>query len=327
MFLYCGPLVAAAFIASQCAGRLGDDGYSCSQERCHALAAKQAAPDDIVSSKQLQKKPTALQKEKMQYLKSALSLNNKKLEIMLAKRPYLLSPSLNGMERRLQFLQARLSLNKKQLSKMVQRLPALLQYGTDKNIEAKLQYLQKRLMLEEKELIKFVRTQPPVFSQGIETLERKLVFIQSRLLLDDKELSRLVKRFSSVLSVKPETLNQKLEYFQKRLSMDDEQLREFSIKYPKFLGHNIESNLEPKIAFFESLIGINEAKAMLIAYPSILTYSMEKRIKPRLAEVQEAGLPIEAAALVRIAMYTEEKWTASVVYQTKQLLLSKGELW
>ena len=122
---FCGPLVAAAFIASQCAGRLGD-GYSCSQERCHALAAKQAAPDDIVSSKQLPKNPTALQNEKIQFLKSALALNNKKLERMLAKRPNLLSSSKNSMECRLQFLQARLSLNKEQLSKMVQRVPLLL---------------------------------------------------------------------------------------------------------------------------------------------------------------------------------------------------------
>ena len=363
MFLYCGPLVAAALIASQCAGRLGDGLYCGSQRGCHALAAKQAAPDDIASSKLLPENPTALQKEKMQFLKSALSLNDKKLE-MFAKRPKLFSSSINAMERRLQYLQARLSLNKKQLSKMVQRLPALLQYGTDKNIEAKLQYLQKRLMLDEKELLKCVRTQPSIFTLGIENLEQKLVFIQSRLSLDDKELSSLLKKVPPVLFLKPEILNQKLtfwqdrllldenqlskfvrkypslltlstaeniepklEYLQKRLSMDDEQLREVVTKLPSLLGTSIEFNLEPTITFFESLIGVNVAKALLIANPYIVTRSLEKRIKPRVAEVQEEGLLIDAAALVRIAMFTEEKWMASVAYQKKKLLLSKGELW
>ena len=364
MFLYCGPLVAAAaFIASQCAGRLGD-GYSCSQRGFHALAAKQAAPDDIVSSKELPRNPTALQKEKMQFLKSALSLNNKKLEIMLAKQPSLLSKGINGTERKLQYLQARLSLNKQQLSKMVQLLPSLLTYDIDGNMEAKLHYLQKRLKLEEKELLNFVRSRPVFFSPGIETLEQKIVFIQSRLLLDDKTLSKFVKRVPFVLLAKPETLNQKLtfwqdrllldenqlrkfvlrypsllgystaeniepklDYYQKRLSLDDEQLRKFCIELPGLLGLSIELNLEPTIVFFESLIGVNAAKALLIANPSMLARSLEKRIKPRVVEVQEAGLPIDAAALARIALYTEEKWTASVAYQTKKLLKSKGELW
>jgi len=197
MFLYCGPLVAlaAAFIASQYGADRLVDGYNCcsQQRRCLALAAtKQAAPNDIVSL--LPKNPTALQKEKIQLLKSALSLNNKKLEVMLRKKPRLLSVSKNGMERRLQYLQERLFLNKMQLSKMVQLSPSLID-GTDDLIESKLQYLQKRLMLEEKELHKFVRTQPSVLSHSIENMERKLVFIQSRLLLDDKELPRLVKKF------------------------------------------------------------------------------------------------------------------------------------
>ena len=292
MFLYCCSLVAAAFVASQCAGRLGN-GYNCCSERCHALAAKQAsAPNDIVSSKPLSKNPTALQKEKMQFLKSALSLNNKKLEIMLAKQPGLLSKGINGTERKLQYLQARLSLNKQQLSKMVQLLPSLLTYDIDENMEAKLQYLQKRLMLEEKELIKFVLKCPALLG------------------------------FSTAENMEP-----KLEYFQKRLSMDDEQLRELFIKSPTLFGLSIELNLEPKIAFFESLIGVHAAKALLIANPSMLTRSLEKRMKPRVVEVQEAGLPIDAAALARIALCTEKRWTASVAYQTKKLLLSKGELW
>jgi len=162
-----------------------------------------------------------------------------------------------------------------------------------------------------------------------ESVNEKLTFWQDRLLLDENQLRKFVLVYPSLLRFSTEeNIVPKLKYFQKRLSMDDEQLRGFFIRSPKFVGHNIESNLEPKIAFFESLIGVDEAKAMLMATPgTMLTRSLEGRIKPRLAEVQEAGLPIDAAALLRIAKYTEEKWQASMAYQKKKLLKSKGELW
>jgi len=246
---------------------------------------------------------------------------------MLVKRPDLLSSSRNGMERRLQFLQARFSLNKEQLSKLVQRMPSLLQYGTDENDEAKLQYLQKRLMLEDKELLNFVRI-GPIFQKRIKTLEQKIGFIQNRLLLDENQLRKFVLKYPSLLCYSvAENVEPKLEYFQKRLSMDDEQLQELFIKLPSLFGMSIEFNLEPKITFFESLIGVNAARALLIVKPYVLTRSMEKRIKPRVAEAQEAGLFIDAAALARIAFLTEEKWTASVAFPKKKLLKSKGELW
>jgi len=53
--------------------------------------------------------------------------------------------------------------------------------------------------------------------------------------------------------------------------------------------------------FFESLIGGNAAKALLIAKPHMLTRSMERRIKPRVVEIQEAGIPIMRALEVGIS--------------------------
>jgi len=59
----------------------------------------------------------------------------------------------------------------------------------------------------------------------------------------------------------------------------------------------------------------------------MLTISLEKHIKPRLAEVQKAGLPVDAEALAQIALPTEKPWPASMAYQKNKLLKSKGELW
>jgi len=161
-----------------------------------------------------------------------------------------------------------------------------------------------------------------------ETVNQKLTFWQDRLLLDEDELRKFVLAHPSLLIFSTEeNVKPKLEYLQKRLSMDDQQLHEFCIKHPRALGLSIELNLEPKIAFFESLIGANEAKAMLIAKPHMLARSLEKRIKPRLAEVQEAGLPVDAAALKRIVLKVEKIWPASMAYQKKKFLKSKGKLW
>ena len=99
------------------------------------------------------------------------------------------------------------------------------------------------------------------------------------------------------------------------------------MKSPSIVGLNIESNLEPTIEFFENLIGVYEVKEFLLKDPSFLTRSLEKRLKPRLAEVRKAGIPMDSGTVKRMAFYTEEKWSASMAYQEKRLLMSRGELW
>jgi hypothetical protein len=85
--------------------------------------------------------------------------------------------------------------------------------------------------------------------------------------------------------------------------------------------------LEPKIDFFECLIGVDEVTGLLIKDPSFLSRSLEKRLKPRLAEVREAGIPIDSGTLSRMAKCTQDGWSASMAYQEKRLLLSRGKLW
>jgi hypothetical protein len=172
-------------------------------------------------------------------------------------------------------------LNEKELSKLVQSLPAVLGLSIEENLEPKLEYLQKRLLLDEKELSKLMQRLPSVFGSSTENLETKLEYLQKRLLLNEKELSKLVQRLPSVLS------------------------------------YNIESNLEPTIEFFEDLIGVDEAMGVLVKDPSFLSRSLEKRLKPRLAEVREAGIPIDFGTLSRMAKCTEEQWSASMAYQEK----------
>ena len=80
------------------------------------------------------------------------------------------------------------------------------------------------------------------------------------------------------------------------------------------------------MSFFEGLIGVDEAKGLLINDPSLLGRSLDKPLKPRLAEAQEAGIPIDSGLLMRMGMYTEERWSTSIAYQKKRLWLSRGGL-
>jgi tmRNA-binding protein len=171
-------------------------------------------------------------------------------------------------------------------------LPQVLGLNIEENLEPKLAYLQKRLVLNENELSKLVQSLPPALGLNIEeNLEPKLEYLRKRLLLNEKELRRLVQ------------------------------------KLPQVFSSSIEINLEPTIEFFEDLIGVSDAKGFLMKDPSVIGRSLEKRLKPRLAEVREAGIPLDSGTLSRMAKYTEEKWSASMTYQKKRLLLSKEELW
>jgi hypothetical protein len=54
--------------------------------------------------------------------------------------------------------------------------------------------------------------------------------------------------------------------------------------------------------------------------PSLLGYSLENRLKPRLAQVQEAGIPLDTGTITRMAKNTEDRWSRSLAYQKTNLL-------
>jgi hypothetical protein len=63
----------------------------------------------------------------------------------------------------------------------------------------------------------------------------------------------------------------------------------------------------------------NEAGAfeLIVQDPRLFGASLEKRLKPRLEEAQNVGIVIDAACLRRIAKYTNDKWNASLTFQSK----------
>ncbi len=89
---------------------------------------------------------------------------------------------------------------------------------------------------------------------------------------------------------------------------------------PSVFSYNIEGNLEPTIKFYEDCVGSKAAIQMIAKNPICLMYSLENRLKPRLAQVLEAGIPLDTRTMTRMATNTEERWSISLAYQKTKLL-------
>ncbi len=185
-----------------------------------------------------------------------------------------------------------------------------------------LDWLQERLGLTDEHLIQLVKRFPTVHNYSIEdNLEPKLVWLQDRLSLDDKSLSKLVGKLPAVLGYSIEdNLDPKRTWLQERLELESKSLSKLVQAMPSILGYNVKGNLEPTIQFYEDCVGSNAAIPTIAKDPSLLGYSLENRLKPRLAQVQEAGIPLDTGTITRMAKLTEERWSISLASQKTKLL-------
>jgi hypothetical protein len=106
----------------------------------------------------------------------------------------------------------------------------------------------------------------------------------------------------------------------KRDLLDDESLRKLVQRTPQLLSYSIEENLEPTLTFYEECLGVNVARTMILADPRVFSASLENRLKPRLVDALQAGITIDHGAITRMAKYTDEGWTKSIVYQSRMSL-------
>ena len=139
--------------------------------------------------------------------------------------------------------------------------------------------------------------------------------------MDDKRLSKLVQSKPQVFGYSIEdNLEPKLSWLQERLELDCKSLSKLVQAMPPVLGYNVEDNLEPTIEFYEDCVGSNAAIQMIAKDPRNLGSSLENRLKPRLAQVQEAGIPLDTGTISRMAKYTGERWSTGLAYQKTKLL-------
>ena len=179
-----------------------------------------------------------------------------------------------------------------------------------------------RLCTKNEALRKMIRKMPSLLGYNVDTnMEPKLSWLKQQFDLDDAELRKMVLRAPSLLNYHVENnIEPKLDWFRQRLHLDDAALSKMIQSFPPLLSYNSDTNLEPKLNFFiEALGSETEALTLVQQYPKMFSVSLEKRLKPRLEQARDAGIVIDTGCLRRIAMTTNESWSKSLVYQSKQI--------
>ena len=256
------------------------------------------------------------------WLQEKLNLDAADLDNMVEKDASFLGFSLESQKESVAWLQKRLDMDDQNLRKLVQRFPPVLGMSVTDNLEPKLLWLKTRLDMDDKSLSKLVQNFPSVLSFGVaDNLEPKLSWLENKLSLDNESLRKLVRLVPAVLVMSvEENLKQKCTWLQERLGMDDKGLSELVQRCPQVLGCNIEANLEPTIKFYEDCVGEDAARLLIVEKPRLLSASLENRLTPRLAEVREAGVPVDKGIIARMAVSTAERWSTSMVSRKKMLL-------
>ena len=121
-----------------------------------------------------------------------------------------------------------------------------------------------------------------------------------------------------------ESMEPKLLYFQDRFFSsfddndgDDNGLSNMVRKHPSLLTYGIDTNIEPKIAFFANEVYGGSKKGEIAALrlaghdPKFLSYSLEKRLRPRLKEIRELGIE-QKMSIGSWVKLTPAKWDVFV---------------
>ena len=268
---------------------------------------------------------------KFSFLKDELSLNEREFKNACMREPRWFLQSKQTLEQKLQYVRERLCLSDAGLRKIFGRNPIIVSLSIKgkTGLEQKFAYLQNGLCLNEEELSRLILSDSNILTHSIQSLDKKLLYWKDRLQLEDPEaLKKLALRYPTAffsLNIN-ENVEPKLEYLQRRLSLNDAELVSLIFRGFDMINYSID-NIGSKITCFESFLGFDETKALILRNPRIFSISAENRLKPRLEQVQELGLPIDPGVLQRMQSYTEEKWSRSIDFQTKKLLKSKGEIW
>jgi len=260
------------------------------------------------------------------YLNNTKIISNKTISKFVLQYPTVLSLSVeNNLDPKFNALQKRLGLNETQVARLCIKWPPLLGMSYSTNIGPTLDWLQNRLDLDEQQLGKMVSKHPTIISSNPEEkIEPNLKWLQERLCLDAEAVRAMAIRQPGLMggstSMKMEPC---LAWFSEQFpELDQSALGWIMRQQPSLLCYSISNNLEPTLQFYKDCIGNEAASILVLKKPRVLLSSLEKRLKPRLKEAQEYGIEIDAGCVQRMAIWTERRWHASLLYQEEKIACS-----
>ena len=258
------------------------------------------------------------------FLQERLQLSDAALSRMIFRCPGILSRGIGesqSLQRNIDWLHDRLLVTTaKQLGKLLVRASVLLTLSVEDNLEPTMDAMQRHLGLDQNETALLFRRAPSLLQSNFSLSTRpKLDWLQERLSLDRDHLRKFVKRSPTILQLKmEETLEPRLVWLQTRLGISAEASKRLVLVCPAILILRIQ-NLEQKLDFLQSQLGVSLTVDAIAHCPVLLTCSLEARLKPRIEEARDSGIVVDVNCLQRITKCTEKLWEASVSYQVRKL--------
>jgi hypothetical protein len=206
-------------------------------------------------------------------------------------------------------LREELGLSSQQLARIVVSQPTLLSMHAEQTMEPKLAWLRGRLGTSEEQTRKMMIALPRIlgFSVG-GNLEPTLSFLETRLQLSPDQLRAFVLRHPPMLGANTEGMAERLEFVQRRFELTDDELLQFLHRVPAVLMMHVANNLEPKIAFFEDVLGKEVAASWIVhGYPTALLCGLP-RLSARTALLEALKVTPNTSLMALMCAKTDERF-------------------
>ena len=249
-------------------------------------------------------------KSQAEWLQLRLGLVDSELSKLVRELPQLLYTSKPELGERLDFLQIRLRRDNASFKKTVIRAPRVLLLGAD-NVAPALDWLQQRLDLTDQQLNRIIKSSPSIVNlicENRDVINAKMNWLQGTLGVDDKKLGFILCHVPTFITMSDESLEPKICWLKRRLSISEAEVLTLMRENPSLMASSIEFNLQPKLDFFDSVLGEDEAVKLIRASPSVLNCSMKRRYEPRLSDARRVGLDIDALMMRKMGMNNDKQW-------------------
>ena len=211
-------------------------------------------------------------KSNLNALQEKLCASSAELQKLVLRMPSLLGISIGGLDNRIQFWTHDVSLTLSQLRQAIQRQPALLQYSLGANLRPKLTFFRDDLQISLVELSQMTLRHPQFWGRSLERSIRPMAesFTSRCGNMTLSEYGRIVVRAPELLRCNWQgNIEAKIEFLQSRLGINETDLKKLVSKTPRVLVQSISSSLEPKFALLEER-SVDDGREAIRKNPSLL---------------------------------------------------------
>lgn len=210
------------------------------------------------------------------FLAEECGMPQMKVADALLRNVFLASSSVDEyLKAKVEYLKS-LGITKDQLAKLIARCPQLLSYSMELRVEKLVE-----VGLRTEDIGKVVVKHPGLLGTGIGKIDGIVEFLRAAGVV---EVSKCILRHPQILSL---SLTGKVHamtaFLKSELLLSSAQINRTISIQPSIFTYSVESNLLPKVLFFQELgFAKQEIGRMVALHPAIMGHSLEVAIKPKI---------------------------------------------